>query len=139
MKRYLKVALVVISFAGMMMSCGNIGKTTMNELTFTKGRAEEMIVTKGSKVYYGDFWSNDKKTVKMTTNYYGIIQSISCYHPDGKLAFYISLGSDGYLDSATEQFYDENGNKIDKEAWDKYESYFDAMLKRFVPRELRTL
>lgn len=54
-------------------SCGNIGKTTMNELSFTGGNRNEVCVTEGTRPYCGEFWSNEGKTVKMITNNYGII------------------------------------------------------------------
>lgn len=134
MRNILKgLILSVISI--MIISCG---KTKMEDLSFTKGERDEVCVTKGSRPYSGDFWSNDGKTFKMTTNDYGIIQSVSMYHPNDKLALYCPLGSDGYFNTSNMECYDENGYRIDRHEWDKkYDSYFGSMWDRFVPKELK--
>lgn len=133
-KIYLTLLLCLTCFA--ICSCG-IGKTKMDELDFTKGKRNEVCVIKGNIPYSGEFWSNDGKTIKMVTNEYGIIQRIYYYHPNGKMSFSIYMGIDGYFDDDSRIFYDENGNTIEMREWkQKYDSYFESMIYRFVPQEL---
>lgn len=113
-----------------------IGKTKVKDLSFTEGTRDMILVTKKDKIYSGNFWSDDRKTIKFTTDNRGIIKTITFFHPNGREAAIYSLEDDGYFEWI--KFYNENGKSMDRQEFDrKYTDYFESVVERFFPEILK--